>query len=621
MKRLIYFLFCFFALQQLSAQNCAYTVNQMPNGTYVFNAHQVWLNGPYNFVWNFGDGATGIGNTVTHQYVIPGAYTVCYDIYDTNNVPICNYCDSIYVAPPTNNCYFTATPDSSNSNTIHFSGVPSSIISSLSWDFGNGQFGIGNTITASYNAPGVYTVCMTEGAGGAVICQTCQAVQVGSSSAQCAYVARPDSMNPLQVDFIAMVNYTGFYTVNWTYGDGSAGTGYVGSHTYASGGSYTVCMEAIDSIGNVICTYCGVVSVSGGGSGSCAFTYAPSGPAGLDYTFHIPNSQWATYSWYSAALGVSGTGSVFNVTYPPGSGYDSVCVSVTDFLGNVCYYCDIVLINNNPAPCQAMFASAAIGLDAYFIDFSQTSTGMVSYQWSFGDGTSSTQRFPQHTYSVPGFYNVCLNIQDGSCNNSTCQQIYVDSVINVPTFCNAFYVVTQTGPFQLTVVNLSSGLNLSYLWDFGDGNTSTQTYPSHSYASTGVYNLCLTVSDSTGCTSTYCDTIGVDSLGRIIYRGSSSGFNLNVMAPNMITASIDDIARNISSAIYPNPASNSIRVRANELKGALNYRILNLQGGVVANGSAQSDEAIRVDELSPGMYMIEITDSNDSKAFGRFMKN
>jgi hypothetical protein len=93
------------------------------------------------------------------------------------------------------------------------------------------------------------------------------------------------------------------------------------------------------------------------------------------------------------------------------------------------------------------------------------------------------------------------------------------------------------------------------LWDFGDEGTSTELYPTHVYAGSGPYVLCLTAtfSDPAGsiCTATYCDTLALDAEG---WLGLQAGFTLNVLpgAPSVGVATAP--AAPSSALVFPNPA-------------------------------------------------------------------
>jgi PKD repeat protein len=144
--------------------------------------------------------------------------------------------------------------------------------------------------------------------------------------------------------------------------------------------------------------------------------------------------------------------------------------------------------------CIASFLDTTTAGVTYFTNQSTTANGgtTTNNYWTFGDGTTSNQTNPFHTYANPGAYNVCLVITDstsaGVCVDSVCQTIVVPG--STPT-CNAnfAYSINPNGVHVFT--NTSNNTSASYVWDFGDGTTSTQNNPSHYYPNNGIYNVCL----------------------------------------------------------------------------------------------------------------------------------
>ena len=167
-------------------------------------------------------------------------------------------------------------------------------------------------------------------------------------------------------------------------------------------------------------------------------------------------------------------------------------------------------------------------------------------------------------------------------------------------------------------MNLASGINLSFNWSFGDGSSSTSPYPTHQYNSTGSYVVCLTVSDINGCSSTYCDTLTVDSLGNVVYRGvTSAGFTLNIVAPNLL--GIEDSQPAIGS-IFPVPATEEINIRFNEnVKEEVVYNVMSMDGRRIFNGTLNGTTAtLNIASLQQGIYLLEVITSDgqrDSKYF------
>ncbi len=129
--------------------------------------------------------------------------------------------------------------------------------------------------------------------------------------------------------------------------------------------------------------------------------------------------------------------------------------------------------------------------------------------WDFGDGTSSIEANPQHTYVVPGIYEVCLtaNYIDG-CNRSICNTLNN----NLPgADCDASFSATPNGNTVAFTASPTGNGPFTYAWDFGDGTTTNTQGASHTYSSPGVYQVCLTTTSSDNCTSSICKNIATDN--------------------------------------------------------------------------------------------------------------
>jgi len=134
---------------------------------------------------------------------------------------------------------------------------------------------------------------------------------------------------------------------------------------------------------------------------------------------------------------------------------------------------------------------------------SSDSDGSInSWSWDFGDNNSSTLANPNHTYTSAGSYTVTLTVtDDGGASNNTSQSLtLIDSQNTAPI---ASFSAT---PSDLTVAftdtsSDSDGAIVSWLWDFGGGNTSTDQNPSHTYPSANTYSVSLTVIDNDSASS------------------------------------------------------------------------------------------------------------------------
>lgn len=131
-----------------------------------------------------------------------------------------------------------------------------------------------------------------------------------------------------------------------------------------------------------------------------------------------------------------------------------------------------------------------------------------SLRWNFGDGFSSTAEYTDHSYSITGIYNVNLYVYT-ICGADTFS-LTIDINNNV-TPSVSFYPDMNTVCPGMPVTFYPYGTSGTYMWDFGDGNTSTVYQPSHTYTALGKYIVSLSVTNLCGNTGVYTDSITVDT--------------------------------------------------------------------------------------------------------------
>ena len=142
-------------------------------------------------------------------------------------------------------------------------------------------------------------------------------------------------------------------------------------------------------------------------------------------------------------------------------------------------------------PCIADYSWQVVGNLA--VQFTDQSTGTpTAWSWQFGDGGTSSQQNPSHTYTNTGTYIVELSIYDTATNCSSSKTKYVVVGDSTGGCIAMFYTVADTGnPLNIYFYNQSSGNNItSWFWDFGDGNSTWITFPAnpnvtHIYADSG----------------------------------------------------------------------------------------------------------------------------------------
>lgn len=275
----------------------------------------------------------------------------------------------------------------------------------------------------------------------------------------------------------------------WDFGDGNSSTQANPLHIYNNPGSYIVNLYTFDSYqkwdsAQSTITICpdtaklGFISFAQGQTISFSDTSISNG-----YIF-----QW------DFGDGNSATGKNVNNYYSQTGSYN-VCLFVTDS-------CRTDTICQNIQVCaDTIIADFGINTSGFNLSLTDSSKNSSFVSWDFGDGTSDTAANPTHAYSSPGYYLVCMTVGDSCALDSTCKKIgiCIDTAI-----ANFNFIDTST---TIHFTSTSQNAN-SLFWDFGDGNFSSNTNPSHTYQQTGSYTVCLIV-DNDCYSDTLCKNIFV----------------------------------------------------------------------------------------------------------------
>jgi PKD repeat protein len=385
-----------------------------------------------NVTWDFGDSTSSTVKNPVHTYSTPGTYQVCLYVGDSNSTcPQHVLCDSITVTtggalPPVAQMGFSDTLICVGDSVSFFD---QSANNPTSW---NWTFPGGNPATSTQQNPVVYyptaglydfTLIASNASGTDTISFIDTISVVSGISANYAY-----ANTGLTYNFTDQS--TGGTQWYWDFGDASSSTMQNPSHTYAQGGIYYVCL----TVSNGSCPnelYCDSIIVAnpGGALPSADYTMSSSTICegeSITFTDITTNNP---FSWlWSFPGGSPASSNVQNpvVTYNTAGSFN-VTLTATNLNGN-----DFKSVNNQvtvlaaPKPDWNYFSN---GQDVQFYDFS---TDVDSILWVFGDGNSSTDPNPLHTYQNPGTYFVCL-----TGFNSNCQFVTnCDSMLIAPGMIN-----------------------------------------------------------------------------------------------------------------------------------------------------------------------------------------
>lgn len=190
-----------------------------------------------------------------------------------------------------------------------------------------------------------------------------------------------------------------------------------------------------------------------------------------------------------------------------GVGTYTVCLTV----GNTSGWdtiCKPIVINTLGAEFTSDVVDGFAPLTVQFMD--QSFCDPATWFWEFGDGETSTGQNPSRIYATPGTYTVSLTVTGAGATDTETKIEYITVQEQAPV---ADFDTDPTGGGcvgdAVQFVDLSANSPTSWQWDFGDGATSEQQNPSHTYAEAGAYTVCLTVSNGMG-EDTTCKEIEIE---------------------------------------------------------------------------------------------------------------
>jgi len=373
------------------------------------------------------------------------------------------------------------------------------------WNFGNSNLSPDQNPCAIYINPGTYTVSLTVSNGSGSDTKTVNAMitvfanPVVDFSADNALGCAPKNITFTDHTTIGDAPIVSW---RWDFGDGNTSVQQNPTNTYTNPGVYSVTLEVRDANGcehskridNMVTILASPdVDFTMSGS-SCAF------PATITFTNQTTGSQITDYFWNFGDGNTSTQENPVHTYSAPGS-YDislmvtnaagcSATKTISDFSGSGSLFADFSV--DDTSGCGSVSAN--------FDDESSSSGTITSWHWDFGDGGTSTVQNTAHNYTVPGTYDVTLTITDN--NGCTDTRVYNDLITVYPRPASDFTADQTSGcslPFTVHFTETATE-DVAWLWEFGDGTTSTEQNPTHTYTSAGSYGLRLTVTSADGCT-------------------------------------------------------------------------------------------------------------------------
>jgi gliding motility-associated-like protein len=328
--------------------------------------------------------------------------------------------------------------------------------------------------------------------------------------------------SPLEVYFDNISD--GGSSVSWNFGDGDLSNAYEPQHTFFNWGqtdtTYSVTLIVFDNFG---CSDTISRNVNVLANPTANFEATPQTQAWPNATIELTNQTIGgqlTASWNMGNSDFIYEMHPGSYTYETWGEYTIQLVVSNGYCSDTTYRNIEILA---PAPI-ANFEGPAQGCVPLTVQFTNLSENAVVSTWSFGDGNQSTANNPIYTFYQPGIYSVTLSVEgpDGSTDVMTREQI-----IYVYAKATAAFAVTPT---EVSVpgepvycLNLSNNAN-SFVWEFGDGEMSTEENPYHYFQAEGFYDLTLVATNDNGCadTLTLSDLVHATSIGMLEFPNAFS---------------------------------------------------------------------------------------------------
>ncbi len=457
---------------------------------------------------------------------------------------------------------------------------------------------------------------------------------------QCDASFYVDSSNCNQLLFYPNDSTTNYTSYAWDFGDGTTSNNATASHSYSSDGSYMVTLVVLntDSTGNITCSdsvtspvyiNCGNGNNGGGNNtnSSCDASFSVDSSNCNQLVFY-PNDSTASNTSYLWDFGDGATSNnaIASHTYSANGTYTVSLIVFNQDSSGLCsdtVYNTVYINcgngnngggNNTNSSCDASFSVDSSNCNQLVFYPNDSTASNTSYLWDFGDGATSNNAIASHTYSANGTYTVSLIVfnQDSSglCSDTVYNTVYINCG-NGNGNCDASFYSYEDSTNMNTIYFQpnNANTNASYTWNFGDGNTSTDIYASHTYNTNGNYTVTLFIAV-------------VDSLGNTVCSDSSEQ---QITIPNVATSIQENAINTVTT--YPNPFNNIINIVVDaKTEQRIELTILSINGSIITNeihsiSNGTNTININTENISSGIYLLNVKNiENGTKSVHKMIK-
>ncbi|WP_277749901.1 PKD domain-containing protein [Chitinophaga barathri] len=458
--------------------------------------------------WEFGDNRNGSYQNTQHSYRDPGAYTVTLNV--SNNGCVGTVTKTAFITAVNPFPRFSTQPiNCANRTEISFDEQSLGTVTNWKWNWGDGKENTYTTKTNPakhlYDKTGRYMVKLTVTDG---TCTSSDSLEINVIAPSPITITGDKSTlcgsETVKVNITAIDRSIYYSLNNWFSSDGTPASWFDNynyeraNFTNLKPGKDTIRFFAYNLQGCPDTSNGVVVDVHGPAAKFLSPDVLECRGTELTFTDQTDISKGKPIKTWSWDFGDGQPAKIF--TAPPfkytynRSGVFYPTLKVTDEDGCTSTAAGSYLQVNGPnADFMPSTTLIPPGGDIWFYNYTSETGGYATYQWDFGDNTSSTDNSPYKNYPDKGVYTVKLLVTDNNgCSDSAKKQIKVSSVSAGFTVTTTFVNNSGCPPVIARFANESVNYTSSY-WDFGDGSFSTISNPSHTYTYAGKYKVKLKV--------------------------------------------------------------------------------------------------------------------------------
>jgi gliding motility-associated-like protein len=462
-----------------------------------------------SLLWDFGDSITSTSPAPTHTYTSTGVKIVklvirssaCSDSI-TRQVVINIKPKAGFNTNSTKQCLNTNSFIFSNTTTYSGFGPLSYL-----WVFGDGDSARTKDTIHVFAASGnfdvkMYAISITGCTDSAI-----QTITVYKNPKP-AFKTGTDTIQCITGNQFKLINTTlgaGGSTVLWNFGDGDTSTSNTPNHTYKTSGTFTITLivTTINMCSDSIKHDVTVVPPP-----NASFTVNDSiqclGGNKFDFTNTTPGTNIFINNWTFGDTNISGARDATHSYLDSGTYRVRLLIQLI----NGCADSAIHMMKVYPMPKAKFSVNDTVKcLDTaryVFTDLSTNPATSLVWLWKFGDTKTSTVQNPKHKYMITGIYEVTEIIT----NNDGCVDSTKLTIVSAPIPTVAFKNYDSLQCFDRNLFHFTNTTKvsfgiMSYLWRFGDGDTSTTTNPMHHYSTIDTFKVGLIATSNYGCKDSF----------------------------------------------------------------------------------------------------------------------